>query len=273
MTAVEPAELLALARSMAVEAGDLLLDHRRGAVAFTTKSTPTDVVTEADTAAEALLAQRISAARPDDGLLGEEGAAREGTSGLRWVVDPLDGTVNYLYDLPGWSVSIAVEDADGPVVGVVHAPTLGATYWAVRGGGAFRDGEPIQPSACSTLAQALLGTGFSYDARRRRTQARWVAEVLPLVRDIRRFGSAAVDLCAVASGRLDAFAEQGLAPWDGAAGGLVASEAGAIVGGLHGRPAGPALYVAAAPALWPALQDLLVSVHADHDPLAAGEPG
>ena len=126
MTPAEPAELLALARAMAVEAGDLLLEHRRGAVAFTTKSTPTDVVTEADTAAERLLVQRISAARPDDGLLGEEGAAREGTSGLRWVLDPLDGTVNYLYDLPGWSVSVAVEDTDGALVAVVHAPTVGS---------------------------------------------------------------------------------------------------------------------------------------------------
>jgi myo-inositol-1(or 4)-monophosphatase len=263
--------LLGLARAIAVEAGDLLVEHRRGKVAFTTKSTPTDVVTEADTAAEALLVARIRAERPDDGLLGEEGAEISGTSGLRWVVDPLDGTVNYLYDLPAWSVSVAVEDEQGALVGVVHAPALGMTFWAARGGGAYCDGLPVRPSSCTELAQALLGTGFSYDARRRATQARWVAEVLPVVRDIRRYGSAALDLTSGACGRLDAYAEQGLAPWDAAAGALIATEAGAVVGGLGGRGAGAALVVAAAPAIWEPLQQLLMTVHADHDPLATPE--
>ena len=154
------------------------------------------------------------------------------------------------------------------MVGVVHAPVLGETFWAVRGGGAFRDGEQVRCSSCAALDQALLGTGFGYDSRRRVVQARWVAEVLPLVRDIRRIGSAALDLCSVACGRLDAYAEQGLAAWDGSAGGLIASEAGAVVAGLRGRPAGPQLFVASAPGVWTELHDLLVRVGAEEDPLA-----
>jgi myo-inositol-1(or 4)-monophosphatase len=268
VTAGAGADLLELALDLASEAGELLVERRRGQLKVSTKSTPTDVVTEADTAAEALLVSRITAARPDDGLLGEEGASREGGSGLRWVVDPLDGTVNYLYGLPSWSVSIAVEDSQGAFVGVVHAPLMNETFWAERGGGAFLDGEAIAVSDCTDLSQALLGTGFNYDARRRVTQARWVADVLPRIRDIRRIGSAALDLCSVAAGRLDAFAEQGLASWDGAAGGLVAVEAGAVVGGLRGAGPGPALYVASTPGVWEELHALLVSVDADHDPLA-----
>ncbi len=271
MTVPPAQDLLDLALSAAREAGDLLLERRRGALTFTTKSTPTDVVTEADIAAEMLLVSRITAERPHDGLLGEEGAARRGSSGLRWVIDPLDGTVNYLYDISDWSVSVAVEDGNGTVVGVVHAPAAGETFWAVRGEGAFRDGAPIHASACADLEMSLLCTGFSYDPRRRTTQARWVAEVIPVVRDIRRFGSAALDLSRVACGRVDAFVEQGLAPWDGAAGGLIAAEAGAVVSGLRGLPAGAPLFVASAPALWPALHDLLVKVRADDDPLATVE--
>ncbi len=269
----DPDELLAMALEMAREAGALLLERRRTAVRFSTKSTPTDVVTESDTAAEALLVSRITAQRPGDGLLGEEGAARASRTGLRWVVDPLDGTVNYLYDLAGWSVSIAVEDGAGALVGVVHDPSAGETFWATRGGGAFRDGAPIHPSGCSRLDQALLATGFGYDARRRVVQAAWVARVLPVVRDIRRLGSAALDLCRVASGRVDAFAEQGLAAWDGAAGGLIAAEAGATVGGLRGQIAGPRLFVAAAPGIWTSLHELLVSVDADVDPLDPSPSG
>ena len=268
MSGPSTAELLELARDAAHEAGALLLRRRHGALGVSTKSSPTDVVTEADTAAEALLLGRIVAARPGDGYLGEEGSSRPSSTGLRWVVDPLDGTVNYLYGLPSWAVSIGIEDADGAVVGVVHAPVLGETFWAVRGGGAFRDGEQVRCSSCGSLDQALLGTGFGYDSRRRVVQARWVAEVLPLVRDIRRSGSAAVDLCAVACGRLDAYAEQGLAAWDGSAGGLIASEAGAVVAGLRGRPAGPQLFVASAPGVWTELHDLLVRVGAEEDPLA-----
>jgi myo-inositol-1(or 4)-monophosphatase len=266
---VDTDALLALALDVAREAGARLLERgRRGDLSWSSKSTPTDVVTEADTAAELLIRDRLAAARPDDGIVGEEGSDRVGTSTVRWVVDPLDGTVNYLYALPGWAVSIGAEVAGSSVVGVVHVPTYGETFWAVEGGGAFRDGQPIRASTCATLDVALLGTGFGYDARRRAVQAAWVAAVVPQVRDIRRFGSASVDLCSVACGRLDAYAEQGLQPWDRAAGGLIATEAGALVTGLRGAPAGEPMTLAAPPALWPQVHDLLVSLDADLDPLA-----
>jgi myo-inositol-1(or 4)-monophosphatase len=270
MTAtVDVDQLLALALDVAHEAGASLLERaRRGDLTWSTKSTPTDVVTEADTAAELLIRKRLQAARPDDAIVGEEGVDLAGTSTVGWVVDPLDGTVNYLYALPGWAVSIAAEVAGSAVVGVVHIPTYGETFWAVRGGGAFRDGQPIRASACTALDATLLGTGFGYDARQRAVQARWVAALLPQVRDIRRYGSASVDLCSVACGRLDAYAEQGLKPWDRAAGGLIAAEAGALVTGLRGRPAGERMTLAAPTGLWSELHDLLVSLDADADPLA-----
>lgn len=265
----DPGELLHLALDVAREAGAQLLERaRRGDLTWSTKSTPTDVVTEADTEAELLIRQRLQAARPHDAILGEEGADLAGTSSIRWVVDPLDGTVNYLYALPGWAVSIAAEVAGSSVVGVVHVPTYGETFWAVRGGGAFRDGQPIQASPCVSIDATLLGTGFGYDARRRAVQAAWVAALLPQVRDIRRYGSASVDLCSVACGRLDAYAEQGLKPWDRAAGGLIATEAGALVTGLRGAPAGERMTLAAPPALWSQLHELLVMLDADRDPLA-----
>jgi myo-inositol-1(or 4)-monophosphatase len=266
---VDTDELLALALEVAREAGARLLERGlRGDLTWSTKSTPTDVVTEADTAAELLIRERLEAARPDDAIVGEEGADHAGTSTIRWVVDPLDGTVNYLYALPGWAVSIAAEVAGSSVVGVVHVPTYGETFWAVHGGGAFRDGQPIQASACASIDATLLGTGFGYDARRRAVQAAWVAALLPQVRDIRRYGSASVDLCSVACGRLDAYAEQGLKPWDRAAGGLIAAEAGALVTGLRGAPASELMTLAAPPALWSQLHDLLAALNADVDPLA-----
>jgi len=260
-------ELLALALEVAREAGRGLLERRRaGEPSWSTKSTPTDVVTEADTASEALIRRRLAAVRPDDAIVGEEGADQAGTSGVRWVVDPLDGTVNYLYGLPGWAVSIAAERDGVPLVGVVDVPTFGETFWAVAGAGAFRNGEAIHASPCTVLERAMLGTGFGYDARRRAAQAHWVAAVLPRVRDIRRFGSAAVDLCSVGCARLDAYAEQGLKPWDLAAGSLVATEAGATVSGLRGRPAGEAFTLAAAGGVWQRLHDLLAGLDADADP-------
>jgi myo-inositol-1(or 4)-monophosphatase len=265
---VDTAELLGLALEVAREAGARLLERgRRGDLTWSTKSTPTDVVTEADTASELLIRERLRSARPDDAIVGEEGADEAGTSTVRWVVDPLDGTVNYLYALPGWAVSIAAEVAGASVVGVVHVPTYGETFWARRGGGALRDGRPITASSCAVLDSALLGTGFGYDARRRAVQARWVAAILPEVRDIRRYGSAAVDLCSVACGRLDAYAEQGLKSWDRAAGGLIAAEAGALVTGLRGAPAGERMTLAAPPSLWDVLHDRLVELDADADPL------
>ncbi|HET7326655.1 MAG TPA: inositol monophosphatase family protein [Nocardioidaceae bacterium] len=257
------ASLLELAVETAQAAGALArrLREESSIAVAATKSSPTDVVTESDRASERLIHARIGAIRPDDGFLGEEGASSAGTSGIRWVVDPIDGTVNYLYGIPAWAVSIAAE-VDGEVaVGVVHNPVSGETWSASRGAGATvsdRLGErSVRVSTQHGASGALVGTGFGYDARVRARQGAAVAALLPQVRDIRRIGSAALDLCAVASGRLDAYAEHGLQPWDLAAGGLIAAEAGARVAGLAGRPASHHLVVAANPRLFGALEPLL----------------
>jgi myo-inositol-1(or 4)-monophosphatase len=261
--------LLALATDLAREAGALALEMGPAATVVDAKSSPTDVVTAADRAVEALLVEAISSVRPDDGLLGEEGGSVVGTSGLRWVIDPIDGTVNYLYGIPHWAVSIGVEDDKGAVVGVVHDPSKAEVWQAIRGGGATLDGTTVRCSGATDLAQALVGTGFGYDARRREAQSRSLPDLLPRVRDIRRLGAGSLDLCSVAAGRLDAYYEQGLAPWDLSAGGLVAREAGALVTGLRGRDAGAALVLAAAPGVHQALHDLLVGYDADADPFRA----
>lgn len=262
----EPAALLELARSAAEQAGRLLRDRRPARLEVAdTKTSATDVVTEMDTRAERLITEVLLTARPGDSVLGEEsgqqGQPRPGQ--VRWVVDPLDGTVNYLYGLGSWAVSIAAEVDGVAVAGVVEAPVLGETYWAVRGGGAYRNGGPISCRAPVPLAQALVSTGFGYTVARRRAQAEVAARVLPLVRDLRRGGSAAIDLCQVAAGRLDAHYERGLRPWDHAAGALIAAEAGAVVAGVGGRPAGEELLVAAAPGLFEPLLGLLTELGAD----------
>lgn len=253
------AELLDLAVTVATRAGRLLLDGLRRARSFVaTKSSGTDMVTEMDQAAERLIVESITAARPCDGIVGEEGTNRPGTSGVRWIVDPLDGTTNYLYGHAGFAVSIAAEiEGEGVVTGVVIDPMHGDTFTALRGGGANRNGIAIRCSEVSDLTQALVATGFSYDPSRRRRQAEVLTEVLPRVRDIRRMGAAAVDLCSVACGRVDAFYEKGLQPWDFAAGALIAQEAGAVVSGLAGEPASPAFTLAAPPDLFEPLRQLL----------------
>lgn len=258
-------ELLALALDVGAETGRMLVDDRPADLGFGTKSTPTDVVTVMDTRAERLLQDRITAARPHDGFLGEEGASVPGTSGVRWVLDPVDGTVNYLYGLPGWSVSVAAEVAGGVVAAVVVVPAYGETFAATLGGGATLGGRPIEVSRPTSLAQALVGTGFGYAADRRAAQGAVLAQVLPRVRDIRRVGAASVDLCSVACGRLDGYYERGLAPWDLAAGGLIAREAGARVEGLHGAPASADLVIAAGPAVFAELHELLVPLGPDRD--------
>jgi myo-inositol-1(or 4)-monophosphatase len=257
--------LLGLVESVAREAGATALRYQAslGTRVAATKSSPTDVVTEADTAVEAQIRAAVTQHRPDDAVVGEEGVDSSGTSGLRWVVDPIDGTVNYLYGRAGYAVSIAVEDEHGALVAVVHAPATDETWTAWRGHGAWLDGEPIHPSEVSDLASALLGTGFGYRTERRRRQAEVVAAVLPTVRDVRRAGAASLDLCDVASGRLDGYYEQGLQPWDLAAGRLVVSEAGGVVSGLAGRPPGEAMVVAAGRRLHPVLVDLLTGLDAD----------
>ena len=257
--------LLALVESVAREAGATALRYQAslGTRVAATKSSPTDVVTEADTAVEAQIRAAVTRHRPDDAVVGEEGADSSGTSGLRWVVDPIDGTVNYLYGRAGYAVSVAVEDEHGALVAVVHAPATNETWTAWRGHGAWLDGQPIRPSEVSDLASALVGTGFGYRTERRRRQAEVVAAVLPAVRDVRRAGAASLDLCDVACGRLDGYYEQGLQPWDLAAGRLVVSEAGGVVSGLAGRPPGEAMVVAAGQRLHPVLVDLLTGLDAD----------
>jgi myo-inositol-1(or 4)-monophosphatase len=261
----DPVELLELAETLAVQAGHLLVSRRPEHLSVTTKSSPTDVVTAMDRASEQLIIEGVHAARPDDAIVAEEGGGGTGTSGVRWIIDPLDGTVNYLYGIPQYAVSIAAE-VDGSVqAAVVHDPAKSQTFVATLGGGSFCNGEKLGCSASAALDQALIGTGFGYRQERRAAQARVVVEMLPRVRDIRRMGAAALDLCAVAAGQLDGFYERGLAAWDLAAGRLVATEAGAVVGGLAGREPGPDLVIAAGPALFPSLERLLRDLGADRD--------
>ena len=220
------AELLELARKVGHDAGALLME-RPPAFEIESKSTAIDIATQMDKKAEKFIMESLLAARPDDGIIGEEGSSVESKSGITWVIDPLDGTVNYFYGLPGWNVSIAAKDKDGSVVGVVTAPTINSTWWATRGGGAFYDGHQIHCNDPIALDRALIATGFQYDVAHRTTQLTDLAKLVPLVRDLRRNGAAAVDLCHVAMGALDGYYEAGLKEWDWAAGGLVATEAGA----------------------------------------------
>ena len=227
---MDPRPLLELALRAADIAGAALLDRFYGpARGVTSKTSPTDLVSEADHEAEALILELIRSERSDDGILAEEGGASQSTSGLRWVIDPLDGTVNYLFGIAQWAVSIAVEDEKGALAGVVHHPVLKETFTATRGGGAFMNGDPIKVSERPDVASALIGTGFSYEAEARAEQATIVHRILPRVRDIRRSGSAALDLAAVACGRLDGMYEAPMEAWDKAAGVLLIEEAGGTV--------------------------------------------
>ena len=266
-TEVDPRELLATARAAAAEAGRLLVEGRPENLGVAqTKSSPTDVVTEMDTAAEQTIRAAIRRTRPDDGFLGEEGGSEPGASGVRWVVDPIDGTVNYLYGLPAWAVSIGAEVDGVAVAGVVLAPQLGEEYTAVRGGGAWLGERRLEVSEPQSPAQALIATGFGYRAERREVQGRIVAGLVSRVRDIRRGGSAALDLCAVAAGRVDGYFERGTHAWDRSAGALVANEAGAVVEGFHGAPASEEMVIAAGPGLFRDLHGALLA-------LGAGEAG
>jgi myo-inositol-1(or 4)-monophosphatase len=261
MTGADPQALLDLAVTVARQAGVLVATRRPPGAGdaeievLATKSSPTDVVTAMDHASEALIRTALLEARPDDGFLGEESDGFAGSSGVEWVVDPIDGTVNYLYGLPMYAVSIAARQAGEVLAGVVHNPVSGETWTAIPGGGAYLDGQRIQVSETAELRLALVATGFGYDAARRAVQAELAARLLPRVRDIRRMGAASLDLCALATGRVDAYYEQGLKPWDLAAAGLVASEAGARVEGAYGRPAGESLVIAAPAALFEQLHD------------------
>jgi myo-inositol-1(or 4)-monophosphatase len=263
-----PSQLLELARATAEEAAVLVRAGRSTADQHVdTKSSPVDVVTAVDTASEELIVGRLLAARPEDGVLGEEGASREGSSGVRWVVDPIDGTVNFLYGLPAYAVSIAAEVDGRTEAGVVLNVATGELFSAVRGRGAWLTAPGAAPrqlhgSAPAGLGQALVATGFGYRVEQRRLQGAVVAELLPEVRDIRRHGSSALELCTAAAGRVDAFYELDLSPWDHAAGALVASEAGLVVTGMGGRPFAAPMAVAAAPSIAGPLVELLERLHA-----------
>ena len=254
-------DFLSLARKAADAAAAVLLAERPRVMAegpSATKSSKTDPVTNADKKSQRIIGKIIRGERKEDGIVAEEkGLSRKGTTGWIWFVDPLDGTVNYIYGRDQWSVSIAVKDPDGATVaGVVLAPALGRTYTAALGQGSWLDGERLAVRPGTTLALAVVGTGFSYEADIRAAQAAVLSRVLPAVADIRRCGSAALDLADVASGRIDAVYENDLSEWDWAAGALLATEAGAVVEELPG-PREKSGIVAAAPALAGPLGELL----------------
>ena len=254
-------ELVTLAVATARRAGQMVRAGRAtGNVDVATKSSATDMVTQFDKASERLIVDSILAARPDDGFLGEEGTDVVGTSGVRWIIDPIDGTTNFLYDLPGYNVSIAAA-VDGIVLaGAVYLPTADEMFSATRGGGAFLDATPIRCGTTADLSQALVATGFSYHTENRRRQAARLASLIGDVRDVRRLGAAAADLCHLAAGRVDAYYEQYLNEWDVAAGGLIAAEAGATVGAFPGFSGEPPGLLAANPVLFAPLLAALASI-------------
>ncbi len=261
------AELLEIARTVAVQAGTLAqLRRSEGVEVAASKSSTEDIVTFADRETEALIRSRLAELRPHDGFFGEESGAETGTSGLTWVVDPIDGTVNFLYGIPHYAVSIAVVEGDPDpltwraLAGVVANPASGETFSAQAGRGAFLDDSPIRVAPAVELSQALVGTGFSYLADIRSEQSLVLSGLLHRVRDIRRMGAASLDLCAVACGRLDAYFERRLSPWDHAAGALIAREAGARVTGMDGAPPSREFVLAAEPTLAAALERLFAEL-------------
>jgi myo-inositol-1(or 4)-monophosphatase len=264
------AELAEIALTIARRAAQLAWQRRtEGVEVAASKSSLSDIVTRADREAETLIRDAISAARPNDGFLGEESGGGSGTSGLTWVVDPIDGTVNYFYGIPAYAVSIAVVEGEPDprtwrtLAGAVVNPAVGEAFTAFEGGGAKLNGKPLHVKQDTDLALALVGTGFGYDADNRVRQAKIVTELIGRVRDVRRIGAASLDLCGVAAGRLDAYFERGLNPWDHAAGALIAREAGASVGGLGDAPATNELIVAAEPGLFAQLNPVLQELYAD----------
>ena len=260
----DPAELLALAERIAVEVATHLKASLAGAgPAVSSKSTPTDLVTELDTWAEAHIVEQLLASRPGDAIVGEEGANVDGTSDVTWCVDPIDGTVNFVHGIPGFCVSIAAQIDGRSVAAVVASPLHDEVFTATLGGGARLDGVPIHCATPQSVSRAVVSTGFGYDPERRVRQAQIVSRVIGQIADIRRFGAAAVDLCWVACGRVDGYWEVGLNPWDHAAGALIAQEAGAIVTGLDaGSSPSEAFTLAAPPAIWADLARLLAEAGA-----------
>jgi myo-inositol-1(or 4)-monophosphatase len=255
---MSPAELLALAEDIAREAGAQLREaFDRGDLLVSAKSSPTDMVSDADHAAEALIRGRLAGARPQDGILGEEEGDTPGTSGVRWIVDPLDGTTNFLFGIPQWAVSVACEDTDGRLAGTVYDPMRDELWSAARDGTPTCNGIPIIASGEHELAQALVATGFGYDSAVRARQGELVAALLPRVRDVRRLGAAALDLAWVAGGRMDAFYERGIQAWDRAAGDLLCARAGLELVELPREGIMPAGLLVAPPALVAPLRELV----------------
>ena len=255
MSSTSPADLLAVADGAVDQVvHKVVRSGTRPPLTVHTKSSRTDMVTDIDQWVEENLVREILEARPHDGILGEEGASRPSSSGVTWIIDPIDGTTNCIYDIPGYSISVAA-DIDGQVVaGLVHDPVRDERFRAILGGGSSRNNEPIFVSGSTDLSTALVATGFSYDSDRRRSQAESLVTILPEVRDIRRLGGAALDLCALACGRVDAYFERGLAPWDTAAGALIASEAGAI---LDPRDPSEGAFLGSSPGIFDSFADLL----------------
>ncbi|TXK18551.1 inositol monophosphatase family protein [Homoserinibacter sp. GY 40078] len=262
-------ELLTLARAIAVEAGELAAARRReGVEVAATKSSIVDVVTAADREVEELVRARIAGARPNDAILGEEGGSTGGSSGITWVVDPIDGTVNYLYGIPHYAVSVAVVEGDPDplswtaLAGAVFNPATGELFTASRGGGAFLVDRPLRVADPVPLEQALVATGFAYDSAMRARQGAVVAGLVPRVRDIRRAGTASLDIASVAAGRLNAYYERTLNPWDHGAGALIAEEAGAVVKGLGVDRPSREFFLAGHPDVVGPLEELLVELGA-----------
>lgn len=251
-------DLVNLATRLAREAGDMVLVGRRhGDLDVETKSSPTDMVTRFDAAAERMIITALRLERPHDTIVGEEGSNIVGDSGIEWFVDPIDGTTNFMYGLGGFAVSIAACDTEGPIAAAVYVPMTRDLFSARRGGGAYLGSSPIRCSTKDDLATSLIATGFSYDASARSRQGSRVARLLPLVRDIRRMGAAAVDLCHVACGRVDGYFEENLQPWDLAAGLLIATEAGAIASDFAGARVRPEQSLVCAPGIHAALRDAI----------------
>jgi myo-inositol-1(or 4)-monophosphatase len=251
-------DLVNLATRLAREAGDMVLVGRRhGDLDVETKSSPTDMVTRFDAAAERMIITALRLERPHDTIVGEEGSNIVGDSGIEWFVDPIDGTTNFMYGLGGFAVSIAACDTEGPIAAAVYVPMTRDLFSARRGGGAYLGSSPIRCSTKDDLATSLIATGFSYDASTRSRQGSRVARLLPLVRDIRRMGAAAVDLCHVACGRVDGYFEENLQPWDLAAGLLIATEAGAIASDFAGARVRPEQSLVCAPGIHAALRDAI----------------
>jgi myo-inositol-1(or 4)-monophosphatase len=251
-------DLVNLGTSIAHEVGAVALAGRkRGLREVSTKSTSTDMVTEYDKLTEASIITALRAARPNDSIVAEEGGGHNGDSGITWFVDPIDGTTNFLYDLPTWTVSLGAHDADGELAAVVFCPPLSETYTATRGGGAFLNGTRIYCNEINNIAHCLIATGFNYSPDNRLIQAARIPKIIANIRDIRRLGSASLDLCFVAVGRYDAYYEEHLFPWDLAAGTLIAKESGCTIGSIDGGEVQPSAILASPPGVFTQIQDLI----------------